>query len=365
MEKTMLKKMIAAALAGCLMLLSACGGGAGTAETGTETAPETAAESTEEVTTEEVTETADDGTDVTAPIFVSFTSPATLDRGEDFDIHRYISYIDDLDPEVDLVVEGEVDTAAVGEYRLTVTVEDDAGNEASRELTVQVTEPEPSGSSNVTPVAAKSFSDFSARYKKDDTMVGIDVSRWQGVIDFNKVAAAGCEFVIIRIGGYSDGLFQDKYYADNIRNAKAAGLKVGVYWYSEEHGADMIREDADYLYSLLGGESLDFPIFFDWEDYRNLEDYKMSIRDLNDTFLAFREEAEARGYRAALYNSKYYLGLLWSDAVKGDGVWLAHYIDETTYEGKYFLWQQGFGRINGINGDVDVDVFYPGKLAGI
>ena len=99
-----------------------------------------------------------------------------------------------------------------------------------------------------------------------------------------------------------------------------------------------------------------------WEDYFDLEDYKMSLRDLNEMFLAFKEEAKAHGYDAALYNAGYYLGILWSDRVKENGVWLADYTDETEYEGRYFLWQQGFGRIDGIDGDVDVDVFYPEEM---
>gem|GEM_PF-4299095 len=89
----------------------------------------------------------------------------------------------------------------------------------------------------------------------------------------------------------------------------------------------------------------------------------MSLRDFNDMFLAFKEEAEARGYKASLYNSKYYLELVWSEHVKKDGIWLAQYYTEPTYTGPFFLWQQGVALIDGISGDVDVDVFYPGKLS--
>ena len=369
MKNKTFRKWLAVALLGCILLLSACGSNvpesatAATAETATaatETAETATAKTTEtEPLTEDETEEAPDA----PPFFVSFTANVSLTRGSEFNVHKYVSYIDDLDPEVELVVEGSVDTETVGSYPLTLTLEDDSGNVTSSNMTVNVTEPEPSGSSGKgAATVPKSFATFRETYRNDETMVGIDVSRWQGDIDFRKVAAAGCEFVIIRMGGYSDGVFTDKYFNTNFRNAKAAGLKVGVYWYSEENSADMVREDAAYLYSLLNGETLDLPIFFDWEDYRNIEDYKMSLRDLNEMFLAFRAEAEARGYEAALYNSKYYLGLLWSDAVKGDGVWLAHYTDQTNYEGKYFLWQQGFGRIDGIAGDVDVDVLYPAAL---
>ena len=301
--------------------------------------------------------------DTEPPFFLHFNYSLTFERGATIDLHKYISYIDDLDSDVELTVKGAVDTGKIGTYPLTLTLTDDSGNSTSRDMTVYIVEPTPSGTSDgsyiYTPPPARSFSDFAASYKKDGTSIGIDVSRWQGEIDFGKVAAAGCEFVIIRIGGYADGVFEDPYYAENIKKAKAAGLKVGVYWYSEENGPTKVRANSAYLYSLLGDEKLDFPIFFDWEDYINLEKYKMSLKDLNDMFLAFKDEALAHGYNAALYNSAYYLGVLWSDAVKGNGVWLAHYTDQTDYDGRYFLWQQGFGRIDGIDGEVDVDVLYP------
>ena len=306
--------------------------------------------------------------DTEPPFFLHFTKTVTLERGSAFNVHRYVSYIDDLDSDVELTVDGAPDTGTVGEYRLKLTLTDDSGNVTASDMTVRIVEPTPSGtpdgSYTYTPPPPRSFADFAASYKTDGTMVGIDVSKWQGEIDFDRVAAAGCEFVIIRIGGYAGGVFEDPNYAENIKRAKAAGLKVGVYWYSEEDGPAKVRENAAFLYSLLGGQTLDFPVFFDWEDYFNLEDYRMSVKDLNDMFLAFRAEAEARGYRAALYNSAYYLGVLWGDEVKGRGVWLAHYTDRTNYGGRYFLWQQGFGRIDGIDGDVDVDVFYPAEMNG-
>ena len=298
------------------------------------------------------------------PFFLRFFSPATVEIGDEFDLHEYISYIDDLDPDVELTVEGEVDTETVGEYLLKLTLTDDSGNTAYDEFSVSVVEPQPQDTSDdsAQPEPPQSFAEFTEKYKKDGASVGIDVSRWQGEIDFGRVAEAGCEFVIIRVGGYAEGQFEDAYFAQNISRAKAAGLKVGVYWYSEENGPEAVRENAEYLYSLLDGAELDFPVFFDWEDFASFEDYKMSMRDLNEMFSAFREEAESRGYRAALYNSGYYLRTVWSDGVKSGGVWLANYVEQTTYEGEFFLWQQGLGRIDGIDGDVDVDVFYPARL---
>ena len=363
MKNEILKRLVAAALFGCMIFLCGCASeGTGTAtDTGLffeslELPPETTA----------APETEPEPEDTEPPFFLYLSTPVTIEQGSEFNIHKYLSYIDNFDSDVDLTVGGIVNTDVVGEYPLVLVLTDDAGNYTSSKMTVNVVEPAPPstpGSGGTwTPEPPRSFEDFAATYKKDGAVVGIDVSRWQGDVDFNKAAADGCEFVIIRIGGYAEEQFEDAYFAANIKNAKAAGLKVGVYWYSEENGAAQVRENAEYLYSLLAGERLDFPIFFDWEDFYNFENYKMSIRDLNEMFLAFREEAEARGYKAALYNSKYYLGILWSDEVKDGGVWLAQYVDEPTYTGDFFLWQQGIGRIDGIDGDVDVDVFYPDAM---
>ena len=352
----------AALLLGILIFLSGCKAEKEQVETLlTETADSV------ETTQTQTLETVEEDPDTEAPFFLKTTPRVTLERGGVFDVHRYVSYIDDLDPHVDLMINGEVETETPGEYPLELILEDDSGKTASFQMTVTVVEPEPSGPSGKpqtsTPAATRiRFDEFAARYLTEETMVGIDVSKWQGDVDFEKAAAAGCQFVIIRLGGFSDGVFEDRYFADNIRNAKNAGLKVGVYWYSEEAGADMVRENAETLYTVLGGETLDFPIFFDWEDFNHFDNYEMSKRDLNEMFLAFREEARARGYEAALYGSKYYLNEVWSPRITSDGVWLAHYVDETNYEGEYFLWQQGYGRIDGIAGDVDVDVFYPAKL---
>ena len=331
-----------------------------TAASATTAAPETSPASE----TSPAPETAKGQKDTEPPFFLYLVSTVQLERGSSFELHDYLSYIDDLDADVELTVEGSVDPNQLGDYRLKLTLRDDAGNTAASSMTVRITEPtaRPEDPGTAPAFTAKSFAAFASAYKKDGATVGIDVSRWQGEIDFNQVAAAGCEFVIIRIGGCLDGLFEDPYFKSNFRNAKAAGLKVGVYWASRENGPAQVREDAAYLYELLGGEALDYPIFFDWEDFTHFENYNMSMRDLNEMYLTFRTEAEARGYRAALYSSKFYLGVVWSEEVKGDGVWLAQYTEHTDYRGKFFLWQQGLGRIDGIDGDVDVDVCYPAAI---
>ena len=295
--------------------------------------------------------------DTGAPFFLSFNGNPTIKIGDAFDIHKYIGYADDVDRYVDLEVSGEVNTAAEGSYPLSITIRDDTGKSASRSMTVKLVSELPGGGGYAG--SKEEFSDFRAKYKTENTMVGIDISRWQETVDFEKVRDAGCEFVYMRIGGRDEGeLYTDRYYLNNIAGAKAAGLKVGIYWHAEEANAAQVKESVDYLMGVLGGQTLDFPIAYDWEDFLHFENYGMNIHDLNNNLDVFAAEIEARGYSACLYNSKYYLETVWSSAAKHP-LWLAHYVNSTTYQGQYFMWQHGCtGRIDGINGDVDLDVYY-------
>ncbi|MBO4220563.1 MAG: glycoside hydrolase family 25 [Clostridia bacterium] len=298
--------------------------------------------------------------DDTPPFFIVLNSRIRTVKSISIDMSKYFAYADDLDPEVEMTVEGDFDTNTAGSYQVRVVISDHSGNSTSANVTVEVLEsaPETQPPAQTDPEPRITFAEFMQKYKNAGTSVGIDVSKWQGNIDFEKVAAAGCEFVIIRIGGYVDGCFTDTYFKNNIKNAKAAGLKVGIYWYSQENSPELVMKNMDYLFDELGGETLDLPIYFDWEDFTHFQNYKMSVRDLNNMFAAFCLEAESRGYRAGLYNSKYFLGLMWSEESKEKDLWLALYADQMKYDGDVFMWQQGIGRIDGINGDVDVNVLY-------
>ena len=298
--------------------------------------------------------------DTQPPLFLSFNGSPMLKTGSVFDIHKYIGYADDVDRHVDLEVAGEVNTAAEGTYPLQITLRDDAGHSVSQKMNVKVVAEIPSGSGGGGKTEA--FSDFIASYKTEETCVGIDVSRWQGDIDFEKVRAAGCEFVYMRIGGLDEGEhYTDRYYEYNIAAAKAAGLKVGIYWHAEESNAQQVRASVDYLMGVLNGQELDFPIAYDWEDFLRFENHEMNLYDLNENLDVFVSEVEKRGYAGCLYNSKYYLDTVWTSDSKHP-VWLAYYVSSPSWQGDFFMWQHGCtGRIDGINGDVDLDVWYVNK----
>lgn len=320
-----------------------------------ENIPTSTAETSESVHEEALPE------DLSAPVFLAFTASPEIKVGSEFNVHKYMGYADDVDRDVDMQVTGEVDTSKEGTYPIKITLTDDAGRTTSKSMNVQVVSTLSKGTGGSG--KKEEFSDFIKNYKTDETCVGIDISRWQETVDFQKVKAAGCEFVYMRLGGYDNGeLYTDRYFYHNIAGAKAAGLKIGIYWHSEESSPEEIRASIDYLMGVLDGEALDFPIAFDWEDFMNFEQYGMNLYDINHCFDVFVQEIEARGYSACMYGSKNRLETLWTlDPEKA--VWLAHYTTATSYTGKYFMWQHSCtGRIDGINGDVDLDVLYPSNL---
>ncbi len=328
-------------------------------ETETEaTTTEATTEETTEATTEEPATEAEqlaDGEDVTPPVLLVLNREPQIKQWENFDIHKYIGYADDWDRTPLFEVSGNVDTSVLGTYPLEITITDEAGNVTNAEMNVSVVNEVASAQ----PRPSYEFSDFISDYKNSKTELGIDVSRWQGSIDFNKVKAAGCEFVIIRIGGYDDGsVYVDSNYYANIKNAKAAGLKVGIYYHAEERSVEEVKQNVKWLMGVLGDEKLDYPIAYDWEDFANFESYEINLHDINDIYDTFHDEVVSYGYDAMLYSSKNYLLCLWTNE-HDYPVWLAHYTDSTDYTGDYIMWQKGCtGRIDGISGDVDFNIMY-------
>ena len=107
----------------------------------------------------------------------------------------------------------------------------------------------------------------------------------------------------------------------------------------------------------MKGVDLDFPIAFDWENWQYIREYNISLHDLTEAYKTFATYIENNGYKAMLYGSKYYLENMWK--INNTTTWLAHYTEKTNYSGKYIMWQHSqIGKIDGITGDVDLDVYY-------
>lgn len=289
------------------------------------------------------------------PVVLISGNGSEVELGTDFELGDYVGYADNYDCEPELTYEGVVDTTVCGSYPLTATVKDSSGNETSWELCINVVE---EISEYVDDNDRISFDSFVSQYAEKGVSFGIDVSRWQGDIDFEAVKNAGCSFVIMRIGHFYDEIGMDECYLDNMKKAKAAGLKVGVYIYTTANTEKEIKENAKWIAEILDGQKLDFPVVFDWEDFYSFQQYKMSIHDLNMYFKLFADEMEQYGYTAMLYSSKNFLNNFWYKNIEYP-VWLAHYTDETDYNGEYVMWQAtSCGRIDGIDGDVDLNILY-------
>ncbi|MBR4947683.1 MAG: DUF5011 domain-containing protein [Clostridiales bacterium] len=339
------------------------------------TSEEETVETTEEVTTTTTEEITPSPTptiphmlapeeDTTAPMWLNLPESVSIQVDTEFDINRYVGYIDDCDSDVDIHIEGEVDTSTPGSYPITMTLTDDANNTKTGSMTVKVYRPSGGGGGGgggEDTHTTLAYSDFMARYPGDDIAYGIDVSRYQGDIDFNKVKAAGCEFVYLRAMIYNNGeLGEDRKFEEYYVDAKAAGLKIGVYYYSTDCNLEELHEHCNELLKVLADKEIDLPVAFDWESWSHFQKYKMSIVDINNLFYEFAGIMTENGYGTILYASKYYLEIIWEPA--DYDVWLAHYVKETSYEGDYTMWQTGsIGRIDGCSEDVDTDILFKSR----
>lgn len=301
--------------------------------------------------------------DTTPPVYISASSVKTVLINDDVYPCDNIVFGDNYDRSPTCKIDGYYDTTTVGKYSVEYVIKDSSLNETRKNLTINVVDAISSGSSSTTKKSTLSITNVINDKKNENTMIGIDVSRWQETIDFNKVKESGVEFVIMRMGINSDidkDISVDSYYYENIKNAKAAGLKVGIYVYSSAINTETAIEHAKWTLEILNGETLDFPIAFDWENWSKFRSYGISIHDLNETYYAFEKVLNEGGYQVSLYSSKFYLENIWDKDI--DNVWLAHYTNETTYEGDYYMWQMSnVGRVDGINGNVDIDILYLDK----
>ena len=294
--------------------------------------------------------------DVEAPVVFRNGNGTVIEVGDELNINRILSYGDNADSSPVLETSGSVNIYEVGKYPIHASLTDASGNKTEWDFTVEVVEDIPEEEQEV---KYYPFSQFVADHAGDNRKFGIDVSRWQGDIDFRAVKNAGCEFVIMRIGYSEDGeLFLDKYFEQNFERAKSAGLPVGVYVFSYEGNEEDVRASTKMLIEKLGGESLELPIVFDWENFSHYQEYSVSFQGLNHLYDVFEEEVTAAGYDCMLDGSKYYLTAVWKHTDTRP-VWLAHFTSQTNYEGPYRIWQASAnGKIDGIDGYVDMNIMY-------
>lgn len=291
--------------------------------------------------------------------FLSMSNNVYKEINSDFDLCYSAFYGDNYDRNVACVINGEYDKEKTGAYKLKMTVRDESGNESEKDFTLHLIEKFNTSNNNSTPTGLD-FKDAITKYKNDETILGIDVSSFQGEINWEKVKNTGVEFAIIRLGfGYTvnNELVLDKYFKENLQHAKEQGLKVGVYFYTYANTLEEIEEQAKFIVKNLDGVDLELGVAFDWENWNNFQDYHVSFYDLDNMYNNFSTLLKEKGYDAMLYGSKFYLSNVWNTENKN--VWLAHYTGMTNYDKDYKIWQfSDKGLVDGISGFVDLDVLY-------
>ena len=198
-------------------------------------------------------------------------------------------------------------------------------------------------------------------------VIGIDVSKWNGAIDWSAVKASGVKFVIIRCGyrGSDSGvLVEDSKFRSNIQGAAAAGLKVGVYFFSQAINEVEAVEEASMTLAMMQGYGVSLPVFIDTEftTNRNGRADGLDKAARSAVCRAFCETIRSGGYTPGVYCSKAWLGpSVDLNVIGGYKIWMAHYVEQTDYTGHYDLWQfTKNGSIAGIQGSVDMNYSYMG-----
>lgn len=222
------------------------------------------------------------------------------------------------------------------------------------------------------PPAANPYGENDFQYEGDyltctagESVLGIDVSEWQTVTDWNAVRDAGVEFVMIRVGyrGYGNGaVCADESALSHYQGAKAAGLKVGVYFFSQAVSVREAVEEARFTMDLISDWTLDMPVVFDWEYVSDeARTAHLTAPELTHITMAFCDAVRLSGYTPMVYfNVNQSLYLLLMERLTDYQFWLAMYSDRMTYPYALDMWQYSCsGTVPGIEGDVDMNLWFP------
>ena len=188
-----------------------------------------------------------------------------------------------------------------------------------------------------------------------DGIKGIDVSEWQGNIDWQKVKNAGIKFAMIRTSYGKRSL--DKTYIANIEGAQAVGIDVGAYHYCYAKNIEDAKAEARHFINTIKPYTLSYPAVLDLEDPSQAN---LNKQLLTDMAIAFMEVVKDAGYFPMLYANKYWLETRFNyDRLKDYDVWLAQWASKPTWTGNFGIWQYtDKGKVNGISGNVDLDIAY-------
>lgn len=296
------------------------------------------------------------------PLIKKFSSYSTTVGNDKFYDKFFCG--DNYDDKPKCSIEGEYDINTPGLYDVTFKGEDSSGNISENRFTLIVKEPPKNSSSKSDKkkeVITTDFDEVLKKYKKNNNKIGIDVSHFQGDIDFEKVKNSGVEFVYIRVGrggGVGKKPVLDDKFKQNIEGFNKVKIPVGIYFYSYAVNEKEAVKDAKWVIKQIKDYKVDLEVAYDFEDWIDFSEYNLSFYHLSQTAEAFNNKIKEAGYTGMLYSSKYYLENIWFKTKHP--IWLAHYTDNTDYDGDYKVWQLcENGKVDGIKDNmVDIDIMY-------
>lgn len=296
----------------------------------------------------------------TVPPVIWLNDNYYVKKGSEDTLLKDILCGDNYDEKPKCEIVGDYNLNQKNDYKLVFKATDSSKNVTEKNFNLKVYEPVQTKSNNKIEEKNINFSDVVKNYKNKNTKIGIDISNWQDDIDFKKLKESKVEFVFIRVGymkGINGERVLDSKFKQNIENANKYGIDVGIYFFSYASNINEAKKDAKWVLKQIKKYDVKLPIVFDWEDFSDFNSYNLSFYELTKMADVFINEVEKKGYKGMLYGSKNYLEKIW---LKNNyDIWLAHYIDKTDYEGRYKYWQlTNIGKVDGINGNVDIDVFY-------
>ena len=190
----------------------------------------------------------------------------------------------------------------------------------------------------------------------------VDISEFQQGINFNKMKNDGIKAVIIRAGYGRESSQKDSMFESHYRNAKAAGLKIGVYWYSYADSVGDAEKEAKACLECINNKSLDMPIYYDLEDNSQTKFGKAKLTEIAERFC---ETIKKSNYRAGVYaNLNWFNNYLDYDKLKKKySIWLAQYNDKAEIDCD--IWQNSStGKVSGYGGNIDTNVIYNDNIFG-
>lgn len=298
--------------------------------------------------------------DTTPPLIKIFSKYTTEVGNKNF--YEKFFCGDNYDDTPKCTVEGDYDINTPGEYNVVFKAEDSSGNISENKFLLVVEEKQ--NNTNKEPEKEdETYTDYNEiikKYKNENTKIGIDISQFQGNIDFDKIKKAGVEFAYIRVGrggGVGKEPVKDTKFEQNIKGLNKVGIPVGVYFFSYAINRKEVKKDAKWVVEQLKNHKIDLEVAYDFEDWNDYNEYKLSFYHLTENANTFNDYMKKNGYNGMLYSSKYYLENIWFK--QNYPVWLAHYTEQTNYEGKYKVWQIcEDGKVDGISSKVDIDIMY-------